>query len=117
MAVRIDIRTDGELAVAYCKGTLTVEDKLEFRSQLRALLPNHPQLVLELGELQAIDSAGVGALAAIYTSYRDFGGDIRLAGTTPQVRRTLEVCGLTRIMRIFDDEAQAVKSYGGAAGH
>lgn len=116
VALKLHIRSDGEIAVAYCKGALTIVDEMDFRSQLRSLLPDHPQLVLEMGELEEISSGGLGALAAIFVSFRSFGGDIRLANLSPSVAEALGVCGMSKLFRIFDTESQAVKSYRPSAG-
>ena len=113
MALGLRLRLDegDHVAVAYCRGTLTGDDALEFRSELRKLLPDYPSVVLECGELESMDSAGLGALVAVYTSFRSFGGDIRMAAVSGEVRQILDVCSLGRVFRIFEDEVQAVRSY------
>ena len=109
--VTLRTRFSDEIAVCYCAGMLRAGDAMEFRSELRKLLPDHPSVVLECGQLESIDSGGLGALVAIYTSFRSFGGDIRLAAVNGAVLGMLEVCGLASIIRIFPAEVEAVRSY------
>jgi anti-sigma B factor antagonist len=58
------------------------------------------QVVVDLSELQFIDSTGLGALVAAVKRYREHGGDIVLRKPTASVGRVLEIAGLTRVFEI-----------------
>jgi anti-anti-sigma factor len=51
------------------------------------------QLVLDLGEVGFIDSAGLGALLSIRERTRSLGIEMRLANVSPPARRLLELSG------------------------
>ena len=111
MRITIDISYSGDVAVAHCRGPLTRTDEYDFRSRLRTLLPVHAKLVLDCAELEWVDSGGMGALVAIFVSFRSFAGDIRLAAMPPNVREGLKVCSLDKVFQSFETADEAVRSY------
>lgn len=111
MRITIDITHFGDVAVARCRGPLTRQDEYDFRSRLRTLLPEHAKLVLDCAELEWVDSGGLGALVAIFVSFRSFAGDIRLAAMPPAVREGLKVCSLDKVFKTFATAEEAVRSY------
>lgn len=67
-----------------------------------------------VADLQAVDytsSAGLRALLAAMKEARSKGGDLRLAGPQPEVRKVLTMSGFASILKIFDDVDQAVASF------
>ena len=107
----LDITYAGDVAVARCRGPLTREDEYEFRSRLRTLLPGYSKLVLDCSNLDRVDSGGLGALIAIFVSFRSFSGDIRLAAVPKSVRQVMEICSMGNVLRTFPSVQEAVSSY------
>lgn len=68
-------------------------------------------LVLELGQLEYIDSAGLGALVACFSAVRRSGGSLKLLQPSKKVREQLTVTRLLDVFESFEDEAQAVASF------
>ena len=68
-------------------------------------------LILEMGQLEYIDSAGLGALVACFSAVRRSGGSLKLLQVSPQVRGQLAATRLLTVFESFDDEAQAVASF------
>jgi anti-sigma B factor antagonist len=57
------------------------------------------RIVVDLADTSFIDSSGLGALVASLKHARQAGGDLRLAGTTPQIDTVLELTNLDRVLR------------------
>jgi len=70
------------------------------------------KILLDLGGVSFLDSAGLGELIACKKKTVQSGGDIRLLRPTGKVRDMLEMLSLTRIFQVFDDEAAALASFG-----
>ena len=70
------------------------------------------RIVLDLEKVRFIDSAGLGDLVAWKKRALQLGGDVRLLRPRDKVRDLFELMALTRVFRIFDDEAEAVASFG-----
>lgn len=57
------------------------------------------RLVMDLGRVEFIDSAGLGALISCFKMLRANGGDMKLANVPGPVRTVFEI---TRLLRVFD---------------
>jgi anti-sigma B factor antagonist len=73
--------------------------------------------VINLAQVETLTSAGVGILAACYTSVTNRGGSIRLAQIPARARSILHVVHLLDLLGDLPSEEEAVRSIaGGAAG-
>jgi len=61
---------------------------------LRALYAQGPELCVDLGRVNFIDSTGLGMLVGVLKEAREMSGDIRLINAGREVRRILQVTGL-----------------------
>ena len=59
-------------------------------------------LVLDLSELDFVDSFGIGAVVGALKRLRQRGGDLALVCPSPRVRRVFEICDLDRILALHD---------------
>jgi anti-sigma B factor antagonist len=80
-----------------------------FSGQLQA---ERARLIADLSGLEYSSSAGLRVLLAAVKEARQRGGDLRLAGVTPQVSKVLNMSGFNNILKIFPDVPAAVASFG-----
>jgi anti-sigma B factor antagonist len=71
------------------------------------------RLVGDLTAVEYTSSAGLRAILATVKQARVRGGDLRLAGATPAVRKVLDLSGFTSILKIYDEVDAALASYDG----
>lgn len=84
----------------------------QLRSTIKELLTQgKKRLVLDLTQVNYIDSAGLGTLVAAYTSARNEGGDIRLANVTERFGELLNITKLVTIFSVHASVEDAVKSF------
>jgi anti-sigma B factor antagonist len=69
------------------------------------------KIILNLAELDYIDSSGVGELVGAFTTVRNAGGELKLLNLTQKVHDVLYVTKLYTVFDIRDDEFTAVKSF------
>ena len=69
------------------------------------------KIVVDLKDTVFIDSSGLGALVSHIAECRAKGGDVRLAATGKEVSRALEITQLDKILKIFPDVNEAIRSY------
>ena len=79
----------------------------------RVLEQGGRKIVLDLGGVTFLDSAGLGELISCKKRTAEKGGDIRLLRPNGKVRDMLEMLSLNRMFRIFDDESAALASFDG----
>ena len=108
----VERRVD-DVTILELSGEMTLDDgDLVFRKKIHDLLnEGRIKLLLELGGLSKIDSAGVGMLVAKLKMTREHHGDMKLLHLTS---RSSRVFGMMRILTAFEsheDEAQAIESF------
>jgi anti-sigma B factor antagonist len=69
------------------------------------------KILLNLRNVDYIDSSGLGELVSAFTSMRSQGGDLKLLNLTKRVRTLLQITKLLTVFDITDDEATSVKSF------
>ena len=75
-----------------------------------ALLSGERKLLLNLAEVNYIDSAGLGELISVHTSVKKHGGQLQVIKLTNRVRDLLQITKLYTVLDIKDDEAEAIAS-------
>lgn len=69
------------------------------------------KILLNLRNVDYIDSSGLGELVSAFTSMRSQGGELKLLNLTKRVRSLLQITKLLTVFDISDDEATSVKSF------
>jgi anti-sigma B factor antagonist len=102
---------DGAMVVD-CSGRLVFgEESASLRDTIKKLVLESPRIVLNMQEVNYIDSGGLGTLVSLYTSARNAGGAIKLARLSQRVSDLLQITKLLTIFEVFDDEEKAAKSF------
>ena len=86
----------------------------EFRTTLLQLIDvGHHRLVVDLGDVNFVDSSGLGALVSALRALKQLagGGDIRLANVQPPVVALLEIIRLHRVFSSYPSVDQAIQSF------
>ena len=110
-------RTVGNITILELKGRLVLYDgETLLKARINELVARgRSKIILDLRNVDYIDSAGVGAVIAKYLSVRRSGGDLKLLNLT---HRTNKVLSITRLLSVFDtfvDEQAAIRSFGTSA--
>jgi anti-sigma B factor antagonist len=69
-------------------------------------------IVLDVKDLTRLDSAGIGMLVSKYLTVRKRGGTIKLLHLTPQTDHLMHITKLSTVFEMFEDELDAVRSFG-----
>lgn len=91
--------TNGSAVVKRLNGKLSLETVHNFIQTLRP--EPAARLVLDMSGVSFLDSAGVGALVAIFVTRRNSGKSLALAGLTQQGTAVMQVAGLMKLIPIF----------------
>jgi anti-sigma B factor antagonist len=105
----------GARAVVALCGELDIAEAAGVAAALAAVAARKPEIVVDLGGLEFIDSSGVAALARGRKHARRAGGDLLLAAPQQQVLRVLTVTRLVDAFPIHASVGEAVGSAGPAA--
>ncbi len=116
MQLRMSTRSVEGVLVVDCSGRVVFgEESATLRDTVKKLLAESPKVVLNLREVNYVDSGGLGTLVSLYTSARNAGGAVKLANLSRRVGDLLQLTKLVTIFEVFDDEEVAAKSFKDAA--
>lgn len=65
-------------------------------------------IVLDLGEVERMDSSGIGVMAAIVTSVENAKATVRFADLPEQVTKVMTIVGLARVLKVFPTVGEAL---------
>jgi anti-sigma B factor antagonist len=112
MQLRMSTRALEGVMIVDCSGRLIFgEESASLRDMVKKLLSDNPRLVMNLREVNHIDSGGLGTLVSLYTTARNAGGAVKLASLSKRVGDLLQVTKLLTIFEVFDDEDAAARSF------
>ena len=113
MSMKISTRQVNGVTVLDCSGRITLgEGSVTLRDVVRDLLSKgQKKILLNLGEVNYIDSSGIGELVSAFTTARKENGDLKLLNLTKKVHDLLQITKLYTVFDVNDDEAAAVKSF------
>ena len=69
-------------------------------------------LVIDLGGVEFMSSAGLRTLLGAVKESRSAGGDLRIVSSNPGVDKVLKMSGFHNIAKVFTAAAEAVASFG-----
>ncbi|MDE3150379.1 MAG: STAS domain-containing protein [Acidobacteriota bacterium] len=113
MALTIASREVDGIAVVDLSGRITLgEGSVQLRDTVRDLISKgQKSILLDLGDVNYIDSSGLGELVSAYTTARNQGASVRLLKLTKKVHDLLQLTKLYTVFDIYDDEASAIASF------
>jgi anti-sigma B factor antagonist len=106
------------VTLLHLKGTLVAGSDTELLdSRMQALLKQGvTQILLDLGEVNYIDSSGIGALIRAYSAALNENIVLKLCRLTRRVHDVLQITRLSSVFEIYSDQAKAVASFREKAG-
>ncbi len=77
-----------------------------------ARAPDHPRVLLNLTACAGADSLGIGELISLHVSLSNRGASLKLLRLPDRIRDLLTATQLISMFEIFEDEDEAVESFG-----
>src|SRR6266567_641083 len=109
MQLRLESRPVGEVFVVQCVGRIVAGNEIfTLHSQVGDAIEKYGDVVLQLEHLEFIDSSGLGAFVRLTQAARAKGGDLKLSGVSPRIRKMLELTHLVSQFEIYDSIEEAI---------
>ncbi len=111
--MQISERESGGVTVLDLSGKVTLGDgDTLLKDKLHSLLhQGKKSVLLNLGQVNYVDSAGLGAIVTAYTTMTREGGSLKLANVTKKLQDLLSITKLLTVFETFDSEDEAVRSF------
>jgi anti-sigma B factor antagonist len=111
--LKVSTRQVDGVSIVDCSGRITLgEGSVVLRDTVKDLLAKgQKKILLNLGDVNYIDSSGIGELVSAYTTVKNQGGELKLLKLTKKVHDLLQITKLYTVFDVKDDEATAVKAF------
>ena len=116
MQLKISSRNVDGILVISCSGRIVFgEESSLLRDTVKQAIQDNKKIVLNLGEVNYIDSGGLGTLVSLHTTAYTAGATIKLANLTKRVGDLLQVTKLLTVFDVHSSEYDALESFRRAA--
>jgi anti-sigma B factor antagonist len=110
--MEISLRHREEVPILELRGSLIAgEPCLRFREQVSALRDRDPRVIVDLSQVDYIDSSGLGVLVTAFTMLDRAGGGLRILSPSERDMELIVLTKLESVFQVFDDEQAAVNSF------
>jgi anti-sigma B factor antagonist len=113
MSMNLRVRHVGGVTVLDLSGRITLgEGSIGLRDAIRdAMAAGSRKILLNVGDVNYIDSAGLGELVGAYTSVKNGGGDLKLMNLSKKVKDLLVITKLLTIFDVKENEPDAIAAF------
>ena len=109
MQLRLESRPVGDVLIVQCHGRIVAGNEVfTLHSSVGDSIVKYGDVVLQLDQVDFVDSSGLGALVRLMQSARAKGGDLKLSGVCERTRKTLEMTGLIKQFEIYEAVEEAI---------
>ncbi len=109
----IDVRKQSNTNVIRLRGDLKIGQAAEdLRKTFEEFMAqNEVRFVVNMQEVNMVDSSGIGVLVRSLTSAKQRGGSLKLVNPSKLTLQTLKMVGLLPLFEVYPEEAQAVATF------
>ena len=113
MGMTTSVRNVGDVTVVDINGRIVLGDESAALRHLIAelLSKGDRKIVLNLANVNYVDSSGLGALVSSFATVRRQGGELKLVKLPDKVDDLMEVTRLYTVFDIADNEEEAIRSF------
>jgi anti-sigma B factor antagonist len=109
--MQIEERTVGGVKVLDVKGQVIQGDLLLKDKVNSVISQGHKRILINMGDVSYVDSAGLGELVGAYTTVTRGGGKLKLANVTKKTHDLLTITKLVTVFETYESEQEAIKSF------
>ncbi len=113
MSMKVSTRQVDGVTILDLSGRIVLgEGSIQLRDAVKELTAKgQKHILLNLSDVNYIDSSGLGEMVSAYTSVKNAGGELKLLGLTKKVHDLLQITKLYTVFDVKDDEASAVSAF------
>ena len=113
MKLSVETRQSGDITIIHCQGRVVYRDEAVVLSRVaKAALIDSQEVIVELGKVTFMDSAGLGELVFLHMAAEEQGRRLKLAAASPLVSELFELTRLSSIFAMFPTLEDALDTEG-----
>lgn len=111
--MKIKEKMEGDIAVLKLKGDLIGEpDTTNIRDKIHSLVSDEvKKVIIDMGDVNFVNSSGLGTLISALTTLKNADGDLRLAQVGKRTQNLLIITHLVKVFDIYDTVERAIASF------
>lgn len=111
--LEVNERQAGDVTILDMSGAVRIgEGSIALRDAIRGLADTGKnKILLNLANVNYVDSSGIGELIANYTTVKRQGGQLKLLNLTDRIQNLLVITKLLTVFDTYEDEGEALKSF------
>ena len=117
--MHISERASGDVMIVDVSGKITLGDggDVILKDKIQSLVQQgYKKVLLNLGDVSYVDSAGLGEIVQCYATVMKNGGSLKLLNVTKRIKDLLSITKLLTVFETYDSEAEAVTSFSAGFG-
>ena len=112
LKLSLETRNCGDVIIVHCQGRIVYRDEAaDLARVVGEILENGSKVILDLGGVSSIDSAGIGELAFLYTWAQSRNADLKCANPGAFVRQLLALTNLDSVLDIHPTVCDALAAF------
>lgn len=109
MQLRLESRPVGDVLLMQCHGRIVAGNEVfTLHARVVDAIEKYGDVVLQLDQVEFVDSSGLGAMMRLVQAARSKGGDLKLTGVPPKVYKVLQLTNLLAQFEVYDSIEEAI---------
>jgi anti-sigma B factor antagonist len=96
--LKLDTRKTTTETTVLCTGRITSDTSGLLQSTIRPLIPESKRIVVDLTEVNYIDSSGMGALVSLWVATRKAHCELKLINLSQRIKELLRISNLSKVL-------------------
>ena len=112
--MQLEERMSGDVTVVTITGDITLNKggDVLLKDKIQSLLQQgRKKILLDLGQVAYVDSAGLGQLVQVFATTKHHGGVLKLVNLTKRLKDLLVVSKLLTVFESYESEPDAIASF------
>ena len=109
MQLRLESRPVGDVLLMQCHGRIVAGNEVfTLHARVADAIEKYGDVVLQLDQVEFIDSSGLGAMMRLVQAARSKGGDLKLTGVPAKVHKVLQLTNLLAQFEVYESIEEAI---------
>ncbi|MCP4137297.1 MAG: STAS domain-containing protein [bacterium] len=109
--MNIEFKMVNNIGIVKVSGSLVIVNVEEFNNKFDEYLEENNNFILDLSDLEFIDSTGLGAIVSVMRKATQKGGDLKISCLSTKAKMVFEITHVFKIFDVFDTTEAAIEGF------
>lgn len=107
----VEYKNEENIMIVKLEGELMLENVEKLKSEFNEYITTYKYFLFDFKDVTMIDSSGLGYIVYCLKKLREIDGDVKIENLVNQAKLIFEITRVNSILDIYDNEADAIKSF------